>query len=113
MCSSDLSIVAGAGLVGLTISLAAQESASNLFSGIGILLDLSLIHISCIKNCNILSHSIPYPARAGHIKKGLTRRSSHVILLARKFVSGRGELPHWRYSPRRPARVLTLSLIHI
>ena len=55
------SIVAGAGLVGLTISLAAQESASNLFSGIVILLDkpfsigdwitvgnveLSLIHIS-------------------------------------------------------------------
>ena len=33
------SIVAGAGLVGLTISLAAQESASNLFSGIVILLD--------------------------------------------------------------------------
>ena len=33
------SIVAGAGLVGLTISLAAQESASNLFAGIVILLD--------------------------------------------------------------------------
>ena len=33
------SIVAGAGLIGLTISLAAQESASNLFSGIVILLD--------------------------------------------------------------------------
>ena len=33
------SIVAGAGLVGLTISLAAQESASNLFSGIVILMD--------------------------------------------------------------------------
>ena len=33
------SIVAGAGLVGLTISLAAQESASNLFSGLVILLD--------------------------------------------------------------------------
>ena len=33
------SIVASAGLVGLTISLAAQESASNLFSGIVILLD--------------------------------------------------------------------------
>ena len=33
------SIVAGAGLVGLTISLAAQESAGNLFSGIVILLD--------------------------------------------------------------------------
>ena len=33
------SIVAGAGLLGLTISLAAQESASNLFSGIVILLD--------------------------------------------------------------------------
>ena len=33
------SIIAGAGLVGLTISLAAQESASNLFSGIVILLD--------------------------------------------------------------------------
>ena len=33
------SIVAGAGLVGLTISLAVQESASNLFSGIVILLD--------------------------------------------------------------------------
>ena len=54
-----------------------------------------------------LSHSIPYPARAGQIKKGLTRRSSRVILLARKFVSGRGEIPHWRYSPRPPARVLT------
>ena len=34
------SIVAGAGLIGLTISLAAQESASNLFSGIVILLVL-------------------------------------------------------------------------
>ena len=33
------SVVASAGLVGLTISLAAQESASNLFSGIVILLD--------------------------------------------------------------------------
>lgn len=33
------SIVAGAGLVGLTISLAAQESASNLFGGLVILLD--------------------------------------------------------------------------
>lgn len=33
------SIVAGAGLVGLTISLAAQETASNLFSGLVILLD--------------------------------------------------------------------------
>ena len=33
------SIVAGAGLIGLTISLAAQENASNLFSGIVILLD--------------------------------------------------------------------------
>ena len=33
------SIIAGAGLVGLTISLAAQESASNLFSGLVILLD--------------------------------------------------------------------------
>ena len=33
------SIVAGAGLIGLTISLAAQETASNIFSGIVILLD--------------------------------------------------------------------------
>ena len=33
------SIVAGAGLIGLTISLAAQETASNLFSGIVILVD--------------------------------------------------------------------------
>ena len=33
------SIVAGAGLIGLTISLAAQESASNIFSGIVILVD--------------------------------------------------------------------------
>ena len=33
------SIVAGAGLIGLTISLAAQETASNIFSGIVILVD--------------------------------------------------------------------------
>lgn len=33
------SIVAGAGLIGLTISLAAQETASNIFSGIIILID--------------------------------------------------------------------------
>ena len=33
------SIVAGAGLIGLTISLAAQETASNIFSGIVILID--------------------------------------------------------------------------
>ncbi|MGN0707091.1 MAG: mechanosensitive ion channel family protein [Faecalibacterium sp.] len=33
------SIVAGAGLVGLTVSLAAQETASNLFSGLMILLE--------------------------------------------------------------------------
>lgn len=33
------SIVAGAGLLGLTISLAAQDTASNLFSGLVILLD--------------------------------------------------------------------------
>ena len=33
------SIVAGAGLIGLTVSLAAQETASNIFSGIVILVD--------------------------------------------------------------------------
>ena len=33
------SIVAGAGLIGLTVSLAAQETASNIFSGIVILID--------------------------------------------------------------------------
>lgn len=33
------SVLAGAGLVGLTVSLAAQDTASNLFSGIVILLD--------------------------------------------------------------------------
>ena len=33
------SIIAGAGLIGLTISLAAQETASNIFSGIVILVD--------------------------------------------------------------------------
>ena len=33
------SIVAGAGLIGLTISLAAQETASNIFSGVVILID--------------------------------------------------------------------------
>ena len=33
------SIIAGAGLIGLTVSLAAQETASNIFSGIVILID--------------------------------------------------------------------------
>ena len=38
------SIVASAGLVGLTISLAAQDSAKNLFSGLVILLDRPVFH---------------------------------------------------------------------
>ena len=38
------SIVASAGLVGLTISLAAQDSAKNLFSGLVILLDRPFFH---------------------------------------------------------------------
>ena len=38
------SIVASAGLVGLTISLAAQDSAKNLFSGLVILLDRPVLH---------------------------------------------------------------------
>ena len=50
-----------------------------------------------------LQHSVPQytisgPCRAN--KKGVDKAEQPRYTLRRKFVSGRGAIPHWRYSPR-------------